>query len=58
VSSKIGAELVLRAVLGVHVNPDDIPVQEIIRQFEAMYETIVAVSSAVPSRIHIDIEKD
>jgi DEAD/DEAH box helicase domain-containing protein len=53
VSSKSGAELVLRAILGLPVNPDDVPSQGGLETFE----TIVA-ASIVPSRMHIDIEKD
>jgi len=53
VSSKSGAELVLRAILGLPVNPDDVPSQG----GPETFETIVA-ASIVPSRMHIDIEKD
>jgi len=53
VSSKLGAELVLRSILAIPVNPDDIPEQGGLNNFD----TIVA-ATPVPSRIHIDIEKD
>ena len=47
----------MRAVLGIAVNPDDIPLQAN-GTFVANYETIVAVPTSVASRVHIDIEKD
>jgi hypothetical protein len=53
VTSKLGAELVLRAVLGIPISLDDVPEQGDLNN----PETIVPAST-VPSRVYIEIEKD
>jgi DEAD/DEAH box helicase domain-containing protein len=44
VSSKIGAQIVLRAVLGVHIDADAIPEQDD-PSFDESAETVVEASS-------------